>query len=284
MDEAGRGGRRGRLRAPGAPAGGRRKAREAEEREALRQVHDAGSSRRRAHAAFQPFGRARLIDSLPEAPPQLSLPERRPPAALAPVPSVSSPAAHARSISAGGARSGRTDRRHGGRLLNLRARRSSSGRSGDPRGGRTGCVARARRDRHRRPRAAAKRRARAPRILVGFDSRRRGDGVVDEGPWGGKSTFAQTPSANPGVAPRPAGHPLRQPALHPAGRNGDDLGRERVLQRLDKERAQRLDEAVGSFCSMYVKHGLGTRLAGARPTRGCVRDSRMRTPDARIAS
>ena len=50
--------------------------------------------------------------------------------------------------------------------------------------------------------------------------------------------------------------PLRQPALHAARGDGDDLGGERVGGRLREQRAERGDEAVGPVGSVDVEHGV----------------------------
>ena len=62
----------------------------------------------------------------------------------------------------------------------------------------------------------------------------------------GKSTFAQMP--------RRDGEALRQPALHPARGDGDDLGRERVRRRVGEQLAQGGDQAVGAVGSVDVEH------------------------------
>ena len=54
--------------------------------------------------------------------------------------------------------------------------------------------------------------------------------------------------------PEPIGDPLRQPALHPARRHGDDLGRERVGRRVGQQGGDAVDEAVRAVGSVEVQH------------------------------
>ena len=93
-----------------------------------------------------------------------------------------------------------------------------------------------------------------PRIRIGLDPRRRRDRVADEPPRRREVDVRAHAVAPPVPGPEPIRHPLREPALHPARRHGDDLGRERVGQRVGEQRAKRLDQAVGPFSSMDVKH------------------------------
>ena len=96
----------------------------------------------------------------------------------------------------------------------------------------------------RRPRAAATRRAAASHgSMLGVEPGRGGDGVAGE-PARERELDVRADAV--GAAGRRAEarrHPLRQPALHAAGGDGDDVGRERVGQRVGQEPAERLDQA-----------------------------------------
>ena len=63
----------------------------------------------------------------------------------------------------------------------------------------------------------------------------------------GNSTFAQIPSPT-------EHHQLREPSLHPARRDADDLGRERVVRRAGEQGLQGHDEPVGAVGSVDVEH------------------------------
>ena len=80
------------------------------------------------------------------------------------------------------------------------------------------------------------------------------DRVADQPRGNGNVDVRADPVGAPGARAEPRRQPLGQPALHPARRHGDDLGRERVGQRVGEQRAQRLDEAVGPFGSVDVEH------------------------------
>ena len=66
--------------------------------------------------------------------------------------------------------------------------------------------------------------------------------------------FAQTPSNRPGLAPERRRQRLREPALHAARRDGDDLRREGIGQGIDQQAAQGVDEAVGALGPVEVQH------------------------------
>jgi hypothetical protein len=55
-----------------------------------------------------------------------------------------------------------------------------------------------------------------------------------------------------GGRPQARRHALRQPPFHPSCWNSDDLRREWIGQGVDEQRAERLDQAVGSFSSVEV--------------------------------
>ena len=73
-------------------------------------------------------------------------------------------------------------------------------------------------------------------------------------PGKGKAMLAHTPSARSDGRAQPVGKPLRQPAFHASGRNGDDLGGHRVRQRLRQHLAKDLDQEVRSLRAMDVQH------------------------------
>ena len=93
-----------------------------------------------------------------------------------------------------------------------------------------------------------------PGVGVGVDPRGRRDRIADQPPRRREADVRAHPVGPPGRRTEPVGHPLREPALHPARGNGDDLGRERVGGRLGQQRAERLDEPVGAFSSVDVEH------------------------------
>ena len=73
-------------------------------------------------------------------------------------------------------------------------------------------------------------------------------------PGGGKSTFAQTPSARPGDAPSPADSRWVSHRSIPRVGTRHDLVRERIRQRIGEQAAQRGDERVRAFGSMDMQH------------------------------
>ena len=77
---------------------------------------------------------------------------------------------------------------------------------------------------------------------------------LDQRPGKGKATLAQTPSRSIGAGAEAMGKPLGQPAFHASGRDGDDLGRHRVRQRLGQHVAEDLDQQVRSLRAMHVQH------------------------------
>ena len=98
-----------------------------------------------------------------------------------------------------------------------------------------------------------------PRVRVGLDFRRRRHRVRDEPPR--RRELDVRADAVHAICARAEARrqALGQPALHPARRDGDDLGGERVGRRLAQEHAQRIDEAVGPLGSMDVQHPRGSR-------------------------
>ena len=49
-------------------------------------------------------------------------------------------------------------------------------------------------------------------------------------------------------------HPLSKPPLHPPSRNSNNLPSKRIRKQISEKRPKRLDQALGPFCSMHVKH------------------------------
>ena len=89
---------------------------------------------------------------------------------------------------------------------------------------------------------------RQPRVGVRVDPRRRRHRVARQ--------LARERELDVGADPEPQRQPLRQPALHPARGHADQLGRERVGRRVGEQGAQGLDEAVGAIGSVDVEHGV----------------------------
>jgi hypothetical protein len=112
-----------------------------------------------------------------------------------------------------------------------------------------------------------------PRVRLGLDAGGGGHGVRDEPPRRREADVRAHPVGAAGARAEASCHPLRQPPLHPARRDGDDLGRERVGQRLGQQVAERLDQAVGPFCSMDVKHVMD--LAAVPSRYGSPRSARV---------
>ena len=112
---------------------------------------------------------------------------------------------------------------------------------------------------------------RLPRVRFGIDARRGRDGVAGEPARERELDVRADAVEAAGRRAEARRHPLRQPALHPAGGDGDDVGRERVGQRVGQEAAERLDQGVGAFSSVDVKQeakrfmGSGARRDSAVP-------------------
>ena len=239
-------------RARGAPGGAGRQPRQAEQRHPRRQVQrtigSSRSARTRVSSRSAGPGHGR---SARAAAPQLGLPGR-----IGRGPGGSSPAPRRAASRGGAARSGRTARRGGGRCSAggaPTAVRSASSRARD--GRRAACSHGSPQRRRRRPRAAA---TPTRSGSHGSASGSIPDAAATASPISrrgdGNSTFAQTPSRRPGEAPSDGGQALREPALHPARRHGDDLGRERVVERRREQLAERVDEPVCAFGSVDVEH------------------------------
>jgi hypothetical protein len=94
-----------------------------------------------------------------------------------------------------------------------------------------------------------------PRIPLGVD------------PGGGRHRVADHPTregeADVGADAERRGHALGQPPLHPARRHRDDLGRERVRERVGQDGAQAFDQAVRPFSAMDLQHACSRSMRDA---------------------
>ncbi len=119
-----------------------------------------------------------------------------------------------------------------------------------------------------------------PGVVVAVDATGGGDGVAQQPRGRGELDVRAHAVAAPGGRAERRGDLLRQPALHPAGGDGHDLGGERVRERVAQQRRERGDEAVGSFSSVEVKHDFPSRPAGRRDRRSAAasRPWTRRTP------
>ncbi len=112
-------------------------------------------------------------------------------------------------------------------------------------------------------------RSRRPRVRVGVDARRGRDGVADE-PARERELDVRAHAVGAAGRRAEAGRQaLGEPALHPARRDGDDLGRERVGQRIGQEPAEGLDQSrrrvqLGGCAAWKGEVGLGRRHSDAR--------------------
>jgi hypothetical protein len=104
-----------------------------------------------------------------------------------------------------------------------------------------------------------------PRVFFGVDPRGRRQGVLDQPAREREIDVRADAVDEPGGRAQTGGHSLSEPALHAPCRNGDHLGGKRILQGLNEQLSQGLYEAIGSFCAMDVKHGLGVLFRLAPP-------------------
>jgi hypothetical protein len=95
---------------------------------------------------------------------------------------------------------------------------------------------------------------RQPMIRIRLDPGRRRNRIPNEPSRRREVHVRAHPIIPPIPRSEPIRHPLREPPLHTARRHGDDLVSERIGQRDGKQRAERLDEAVGSLGSVDMKH------------------------------
>ena len=96
---------------------------------------------------------------------------------------------------------------------------------------------------------------RPPRIGVGIDARRDRHRVGHE-PVRGREVDVRAHAVRaPRLGAEPGREPLPEPALDPARGDADDLARERIRQRIGEQRAERVDEMIGPFGPVDVKHG-----------------------------
>ena len=118
-----------------------------------------------------------------------------------------------------------------------------------------------------------------PRVPVGLDARG-GRHRAEDQPAREREVDVRADAVRPSRRrPEPRRKSLREPPLDPARRDGDDLRREGVLERLQQRLGEAVGETVGTFGSMDVKHlqDPSSRLwgapLGARPVWcgfGCV--------------
>jgi len=85
-----------------------------------------------------------------------------------------------------------------------------------------------------------------PGIGPRIDSGRRGDRIADEPPRARELDVC--------ADAEDVREALRQPPLHAAGGDRNDVQRERVPGCATEQAGMRLDEAVGSFCAMDLEH------------------------------
>ena len=114
-------------------------------------------------------------------------------------------------------------------------------------------------DLEQRPHRALRR----PRVGVGVDPGRGRDGVTDEPVRERELDVRAHAVSSAGRRAEAGGEALREPALHASRRDGDDVGREGVGQRIGQEAAEGLDQSVGAFSSVDMQHG---RVRSVRPT------------------
>ncbi len=93
-----------------------------------------------------------------------------------------------------------------------------------------------------------------PRIELGVDSRGDRDRFGDQRVGGGEGDAGADPVGASARGPEHERQPLGQPALHPAGRHGDQFLSERIRERARAERGQSIGEPVGAFGAVKVKH------------------------------
>ena len=116
-----------------------------------------------------------------------------------------------------------------------------------------------------------------PRVGVRLDARRRRHGIRDE-PARRREVDVRADPVQPARADaEPRGQALRQPALHPPRRHGDDLGRERIGERLAQQIAERLDQAVRALSAVNVQH---LRRSSVMRQAAALRPPRARAPTA----
>ena len=119
-----------------------------------------------------------------------------------------------------------------------------------------------------------------PRVRVEGRARGRGDGVAHQPARRGERDVRADAVRPARTGAEPRREALGQPALHPPGRHGDHLGRERVPERIGEQVAERLDQAVGAFGAVDVQHRptLGPRPVSSARAAGRRAARRAGTP------
>ena len=228
--------------------------RQAEERDALGEGDERGLGSQPLARLLDSLGGARLVEALPQAAPELGLPG----GLAGEVDLTARPAAHhLRAV-------------EGVAVEQL----GEVAEGGEPAGAAVGVVGVAEVDAQvaqprlvealaddleQRPHRALRR----PRVGVGIDPGRGGDGVTDEAVREGELDVRAHAVGSAGRRAEAGGEALREPALHASRRDGDDVGREGVGQRIGQEAAECLDQSVGAFSSVDMQHG---RVRSVRPT------------------
>ena len=98
---------------------------------------------------------------------------------------------------------------------------------------------------------------RRPGVVVRLDPAGCGDGLVDEPGRAGEADVRRDPVAVGGA--EHGRQALRQPPLDALGRDGHDLGGERVGQRLGEDLGQRVHQGDGPLGAMEHQHGRSMR-------------------------
>ena len=240
---------RGERREHVAVAGGQ--SRQAEDRQALRQVDDRGLGAQARARLIEPLGRPRPTDALAQPQPQLRLPvllvgRRRGPSAdlVGPVQRVA--VEQVGEVTDGG-EAPRAPQRVGGR----RVAAEVLAQHGQPRLPESGID-----DVEQRPDHALG----PPRVGLRVDPRRGRHRVGDEAVREREVDVRADAVAARGRRAEAGRQALRDPALDAARGHGDDFGCERVAGRPGEQVAQRLDEAVGAVGAMDVEHGAVGRV------------------------
>jgi hypothetical protein len=217
---------------------------QAEDREARRQVEDAAVGLERRTRLLEPLRRCGLTDPCAQAAPQLPLPVVRADLPARPVAHRVRPVQRVPVEQVGDVPHGREPPRALERVVLLRAA-EVRGEQVHPRLGQAFVD-----DLEQRPHRSL----RQPRVLVGIDAGRCGHGIPDEPPRGREVDVRAHAVGRTRGRTEPRRELLRDPPLHAAGRDGDDLGRERIVRRRREQRPKRLDEPVGAVGPVEMQH------------------------------
>ncbi len=114
-----------------------------------------------------------------------------------------------------------------------------------------------------------------PRVLVGVDARRGSQRALDDPAWRRERHVGADPVLAIGRRAEVERQPLCDPPLDALGRHGDDLGRERIRERGGEGLAEGVDEGVGAGGSVEVEHrSEGSLPDQPRPPGGAFPDGR----------